>query len=675
MKNTIKKRNLFILVFLSILIISIYTIKSTQEKSITTNITNYLAEQTSKTIYITEGDESSTVGDGTESNPYQSIEYAVENASNGDTIELLEDIVYRQPAANVDFIIDKNITINGNGKTLSFRGSNLELLANVEFKNLTLNIIPDGSSTTKIYVSGNEVTFNNVSTLISQAQSSERPTIIGGAKSGSTSGTHTKINIINGSSETRFKEIIAGKENADSTIPVTITIDSEFSKVDNGINLGGSGNYKVTGAVSITTNSKNIKKINGTNSTNDTVTINSSTIYNIELTSIKNLNLKNNAEITPTNFNGISGDLNLIAGTALWLNTSGQVSLSNLKGTGELILSTNTNLLVKGNIGDSANIKLNGFESDLISNLNKIYVEVSGTINQNTNVSLYNENDYYLMNKEGNKYRLIENNGFDKTNIQKIEIIEKPTKLSYIVGDTLDISGLILKLTDSNNNTMLVDYTNIKDYNIAYTPTTKLTINDKNITLKNGSVKATLAITVTEKETTKSDNQNYTPIIEDKKISINQKIDAKSFITNTTKLPSNTNYTFEKEPNFSKEGKQLIVVIVTYPDNSKDILSVNLIIENNTSNEEQKTKEETLSNKNQIEADDTIANNEEVTEKVQENKEDKENTENNPQYEVEQNTEEQETKFLTFSKIKIKIAITLIIVLLSIIFLFKILKK
>lgn len=115
------KNNKIIIVFLSILIIFLYSIKIIQKNNITSSNNTYLTEQSSNTIYIIEGDESSTSGDGTKSNPYQSIEYAVKKANNGDTIVLLEDIVYRQPAANVNFIIDKNITIDGNSYVLSFR--------------------------------------------------------------------------------------------------------------------------------------------------------------------------------------------------------------------------------------------------------------------------------------------------------------------------------------------------------------------------------------------------------------------------------------------------------------------------------------------------------------------------------------------------------------------------
>ena len=573
------KNNKYIVLLLSIVLITFFSIKIITNNNITSNLKVHMTNQVSNTIYVVNGDESSTSGDGTETNPYQSIEYAIKKASNGDTIKLLEDIVYRQQASNIDFTIDKNITIDGGNYTLLFRGSNLELQANVEFKNITLNLIPDGQTTTKIYVSGNEVTFNNVSTLISQSQQDERPTIIGGSKVGSQSGAHTKINILNGSSETRFKEIIAGKENSDSSIPVTINISSEYSKVDNGINLGGPDNYKVTGNVNITTNSKNVKKINGTNSTNSTVTITDSKIYSIELINIKNINLKNNAEITPSNFTDIAGDININNGTAIWLNTIGQVSINNLKGTGKLILSTSTNLLVKGNIVDQANIKLNGYESNYISNLNKIYVEVLGTINPNTNVSLYNENDYYFLNKEGNKYRLIENNGFNKDNIKKIDIIEKPNKLSYLVGEIVDINGLILKLTDNNSNTIIVDYTNLSEYNITYTPKTKLTLNDKIITISKDSLKKTIPIVVTEKLTSKTESEIYTPIIENKTIKINENIEAADFITNKNKLPSDIKCAFADSPDFKRIGNQEIKIIITYKDNSQDILRALLIIE------------------------------------------------------------------------------------------------
>ena len=580
MKSVIKNTNIILLIFFSIVVLSLFNFCLSKENDYISNSTNYLTQQTSKNIYVKEGNESSTLGDGTESNPYESILYAIEKSSNGDTIVLLENIGYRQPAANVNFIINKNLTIDGQGNTLSFRGSNLEILANVEFKNLTLNMIPDGSSTTKIYASGNEVTFNNVSTLISQAQDSERPTIIGGSASGSPSGSHTKINIIGGSSETRFKEIIAGKENGDSSIPVTISISSVYSKVDNGINLGGVGNYKVTGKVNITTNSKNIKTINGTNSTNNTLTITDSTLYNINLINIQNLILKNKAEITPTtNFYGVKGNIELKEGTSLWINTPSQVELTNLLGTGALIISADTNILIKGKMEDASNIKINGFESDLYRNINKIFVEVSGSINQNTKVSLYQENEYYLIQKEDKKYRLLENLVFEKDYMIEINVIKKPNKLSYYIGEEIDLTGLELELVDDLYVTKIITHEELNDYDIIYEPNTKLTKDDNIITLKHDNIKATIEIEVTEKKSEPTDSEKYSPITKNITTTINNKVDAKSFITNSNELPASTTYTYVEEPDFSKEGNQDISINVLYPDNSKDIISVLLIIE------------------------------------------------------------------------------------------------
>lgn len=596
MKSVIKNTNIILLISFSIVVLSLFNFCLSIENDYISNSTNYLTQQTSKNIYVKEGNESSTLGDGTESNPYESILYAIEKSSNGDTIVLLENIGYRQPAANVNFIINKNLTIDGQGNTLSFRGSNLEILANVEFKNLTLNMIPDGSSTTKIYASGNEVTFTNVSTLISQAQDSERPTIIGGSASGSPSGSHTKINIIGGSSETRFKEIIAGKENGDSSIPATISISSVYSKVDNGINLGGVGNYKVTGKVNITTNSKNIKTINGTNSTNNTLTITDSTLYNINLINIQNLILKNKAEITPTtNFYGVKGNIELKEGTSLWINTPSQVELTNLSGTGSLIISADTNILIKGNIEDASNIKINGFESDLYRNINKIFVEVSGSINQNTNVSLYQENEYYLIQKEDKKYRLLENLVFEKDYMIEINVIKKPNKLSYYIGEEIDLTGLELELVDDLYVTKIITYEELSDYDIIYEPNTKLTKDDNIITLKHDNIKATIEIEVTEKKSELTDSEKYSPITKNITTTINNKVDAKSFITNSNELPTSTTYTYVEEPDFSKEGNQDISINVLYPDNSKDIVSVLLIIE-----KEQSSKDESDNKNNQL---------------------------------------------------------------------------
>ena len=80
----------------------------------------------------------------------------------------------------------------------------------------------------------------------------------------------------------------------------------------------------------------------------------------------------------------------------------------------------------------------------------------------------------------------------DKNNIKKIEVIQNPNKLTYTEGETIDISGLIIKLTDKNTNTIIVDYTNLNDYNIDYIPNTKLTNKDNVLTIKTSNIKTTI---------------------------------------------------------------------------------------------------------------------------------------------------------------------------------------
>lgn len=66
-----------------------------------------------QTIYVSVSG-NDTSGDGTEQNPYASLAKAVENAQNGDTIELLSNVTLK----NLVFINEKSITIDGQGYTV-----------------------------------------------------------------------------------------------------------------------------------------------------------------------------------------------------------------------------------------------------------------------------------------------------------------------------------------------------------------------------------------------------------------------------------------------------------------------------------------------------------------------------------------------------------------------------
>lgn len=78
-----------------------------------------LAEESinSNVIYVKNGNEQSQVGDGTSTNPYESLKYAISKANDGDTIKLVEKIVFRNPGM---FEINKAVTIDGQNNILNF---------------------------------------------------------------------------------------------------------------------------------------------------------------------------------------------------------------------------------------------------------------------------------------------------------------------------------------------------------------------------------------------------------------------------------------------------------------------------------------------------------------------------------------------------------------------------
>ena len=69
---------------------------------------------------------------------------------------------------------------------------------------------------------------------------------------------------------------------------------------------------------------------------------------------------------------------------------------------------------------------------------------------------------------------------FNKNNITKIEVISPPTKLTYVVGESLNLDGLKVKLTDNQGVTEEIGLTEFDDYKIKTEPAKeiKLTINE-----------------------------------------------------------------------------------------------------------------------------------------------------------------------------------------------------
>ncbi|HEL2593576.1 TPA: YSIRK-type signal peptide-containing protein [Streptococcus suis] len=375
--------------------------------------TSIYSQPKARELYVTNGAETSKEGQGTETNPYQSLSYAISQAKDGDTIKLVNDILHRDGQNfSKNFVIDKAVTIDGRGYKLNLRGLNLLTTKDVTLSNLKLEMIPDGGQQPKIYADGNHLTFDNVSTTISQAQTDLRPTLIAGSPTDNPSGSHARISIIGGSSDTRFHQIFAGNAQGASLIPVDIVIDSEFTKVDQGIDLGGVDGSPTIDRVTLESSSSNIKKVVATNSSDNHVTLKAARIFGVELVDVQELTLSERADITLSDkVSSITTRLELGTDSLLNLAMNQNLEVGELIGDGKLIIPVSSSLQVgdiKDNVQDNVQILVRGFEQDLAKNIGKEYVTVEGSVASSAIIDLENKYNRFVLAKEGTIYRLVE---------------------------------------------------------------------------------------------------------------------------------------------------------------------------------------------------------------------------------------------------------------------------
>ena len=106
----------------------------------------------------------------------------------------------------------------------------------------------------------------------------------------------------------------------------------------------------------------------------------------------------------------------------------------------------------------------------------------------------------------------------------------------------------------------------------------KITFTDKdangNPTYLNINIPASLIKVTTDAETN-------TPQGQDVSTKVGEVPDAEKGIKNPGSLPSGTTYTWQDTPDTTKPGKKPAVVVVTYPDGSKDTVSTNVIVNAN----------------------------------------------------------------------------------------------
>ncbi|HFI0723405.1 TPA: ZmpA/ZmpB/ZmpC family metallo-endopeptidase, partial [Streptococcus suis] len=367
--------------------------------------TSIYSQPKARELYVTDGAETSTDGQGTETNPYQSLSYALSQAKDGDTIKLVSDVQHRQ---ETPFLINKAVTIDGQGHRLTFRGPNVELGNDVTFANMTLNMIVDASQQATIYANGYHLTFDRVSTTISQAQSNLRPSLVAGSRTGDPAGSHGQITITNGSSDTRFNTIYAGNADSTSSIPVTISILSDFVSADNGIILSGANGALVEGPVAVISKSSSLKSIDGSASLDNTVTIDTARVYGLNLQNIQSLSLVNRADVTLSEqVSEISTGVELASGTQLII-ANAPVTLGNLSGQGKVIVPATASLAVTGSIEGTVEVLVRGFEYNLSPHVDKVFVTAEGGFADTVRIALENQSDRFSLSNEGISYRLTE---------------------------------------------------------------------------------------------------------------------------------------------------------------------------------------------------------------------------------------------------------------------------
>lgn len=110
---------------------------------------------------------------------------------------------------------------------------------------------------------------------------------------------------------------------------------------------------------------------------------------------------------------------------------------------------------------------------------------------------------------------------FNKDLITSFSVTSNPTKLSYKEGEALDLTGLKVKLVDSNSNEKEIDKSELSAYSITVTPAdeTSLTIDDHNgveiLLQKSGTTLEATAgkLTVTKKEEKPTPEEPTTPSV------------------------------------------------------------------------------------------------------------------------------------------------------------------
>ena len=357
--------------------------------------------KSTKVVYLKNGEGDRNAGNGTADRPYQNIRTALKNIKDGETLKLVGTVLYTEydkdsAGAALPLIIDKNITIEGDGKSGFYLRAPIQLGADVTFKNIRLEMVPEVSlgrmlgqvvpRSATIFVAGHELTLDNVNTRIgtSASQYNDRPYISGGTykdkpiyKKEGTSKAKSTINIKNPNSETKFSGIYAGDYYKDLDLDVEINIDGNVVS-ENKIYTGGH-KYKLNGDVAVNLGAKsNITKFDKANHNgNIDVKLNKDAyIVNFNAKDIRNVTLEENSRIILANdatfdvnnvvlkndatidFRDMTNNTPTVKG-----NFEGEANVDASRKGGTIFLNNEQTLDIKGMLSGTTRLNNRGIES------------------------------------------------------------------------------------------------------------------------------------------------------------------------------------------------------------------------------------------------------------------------------------------------------------------------
>ncbi len=308
-------------------------------------------EHVSTEIYVRNGGVEDVSGDGSLEAPYGSLLYAIEQARDGDTIILTEDISLN---GTNDLTIDKAVTIDGKHFGIYLRGHDVVLEKDTALKDLGLRFLTDGAQNLerlnigKIIVNDHSLVMDNVSTLLGQNQREERPMLIAGsADNSAVQGNGATIKLINSTSETRFKSIVLGNLSGEKQTATVLETDG-FASSDLGLMTSSFDKEPIRNDVTIRLDGGKISQlVHGDKASAVHVTVGKNqSIYGARFDQITDLVLEEGATLTLADDPQNLGKVIIKPDASLNLQDSPETKATSIETEGTISIDPNQNQLI-----------------------------------------------------------------------------------------------------------------------------------------------------------------------------------------------------------------------------------------------------------------------------------------------------------------------------------------